>query len=143
VDCRNSVATLSQLCRNFAQLCRNSVATLSQLCATLSQLCRNSVATLSQLCRNSVATLSQLCRNFAQLCRNFAQLCATRSQKRLHFPFLQRAKLLVREPVLGANRSHSHSLIQGVHGEDLNGGGNELTTLVRFYVARCSQGVGS
>jgi hypothetical protein len=30
-----------------------------------------------------------------------------------------------------------------VHGECLKGGGTELTTLVIFYVARCSQGVSS
>jgi len=53
----------------------------------------------------------------------------------------QRTKLPVREPVLGPNRSHSHSLIRGVHGKDLNGGGNELTTLVIFYVAWCNLGV--
>ncbi len=61
----------------------------------------------------------------------------------LHLPFLQRAKVLARGDVFGPNRSHYHSLIRGLHGEDLNGGGNGLTTLVGFYVARCSQGVGS
>jgi hypothetical protein len=43
----------------------------------------------------------------------------------LHLPFFQRAKLLIREPVLGPNRSHSHNPIPVVHGEDLNSGGTE------------------
>jgi hypothetical protein len=41
----------------------------------------------------------------------------------LHLPFLQRAESPARGHVLGPNRSHSHSLIRGLHGEDLNGGG--------------------
>jgi hypothetical protein len=53
----------------------------------------------------------------------------------------EHTKLPVREPVLGPNQSHSHSLIRGVHGKDLNGGGNELTTLAIFYVAWCNLGV--
>ena len=119
----------------------------SWIVARLSQLNCPAVATLSQLCRNfaqlncpAVATLSQLCRNFAQLnCPAIAQL----SQNHLYLPLLQRAKSPARGDVFGPNRSHSHSPIRGLHGEDLNGGGNGLTTLVGFYVARCSQGVGS
>jgi hypothetical protein len=74
-------------------------------------------------CRNSVATLSQA----------FAQF--------LTFSVFQRVKLLARGDVFGPNRSHSHSPIRGLHGEDLNNGGHGLTTLVRFYVARCDLGV--
>jgi hypothetical protein len=51
--------------------------------------------------------------------------CPVRLENRrnhLHLPFLQRAKVLARGRVLGPNRSHSHSPIRGLHGEDLNGG---------------------
>jgi hypothetical protein len=102
------------------QICRNSFANLSQL------LCK-SVATPLQICRNSFANLSQL------LCNCFAQF--------LTFSVFQRVKLLARGDVFGPNRSHSHSPIRGLHGEDLNSGGHGLTTLVRFYVARCDLGV--
>ena len=70
--------------------------------------------------------------------------CPVRQANRrnhLHLPFLQRAKSLARGDVFGPNRSHSHSPIRGLHGEDLNSGGHGLTTLVRFYVARCDLGV--
>ncbi len=116
----------------------------SWIVATPSQLNCPAVATqLPSHCPANcpaVATLSQLCRNFAQLnCPAIAQL----SQNHLYLPLLQRAKSPARGDVFGPNRSHSHSLIRGLHGEDLNSGGHGLTTLVRFYVARCSQGVGS
>ncbi len=120
------------------------VATLSQLnCPVIAQL----VATQLPSCRNSIAQLSQLCRNFAQLnCPAVATLrnsIAQLSQNHLYLPLLQRAKSPARGDVFGPNRSHSHSLIRGLHGEDLNSGGHGLTTLVGIYVARCSQGVGS
>jgi hypothetical protein len=85
--------------------------------------CRNSVATPMTGCRNSVATPMT----------SFAQFLAV--------SIFEHTKLPVREPVLGPNHSHSHSLIRGVHGKYLNGGGNELTTLAIFYVARCNLGV--